>query len=133
MADDPQDLLRLADEVAAATGPDTVLDAAIWVHLPEQAAHAWKHGGDKFKHARQIAGCAFVPLYTASIDAAMTLVPAHDVGWRMDWSGRRAIVRIGFGGFPETIEAWAATPALALCAAALRARAHSTKDTSNVG
>lgn len=65
---------------------------------------------------------AFVlPRYTASIDAAMTLVPKNVVGWRMDWSGLRAVVRMGFGGIPGTVESWAATPALALCAASLRA------------
>lgn len=64
-----------------------------------------------------------VPAYTASLDAAMSLVPTDVVGWRMDWSGRRAIVRMGFGGIPETVEAWAATPALALTAAALLAQA----------
>jgi hypothetical protein len=62
------------------------------------------------------------PRYTSSIDAAMTLMPK---GWSwsvgFDEHGNRAIV--GAFGNMETIASKAANPALAICAAALRARA----------
>lgn len=65
-----------------------------------------------------------IPRYTASLDAAMTLVPEgwhtklaledrHSHSWRWDLRG----------GFGFDAGARAATPALALTAAALRARA----------
>lgn len=67
---------------------------------------------------------ADAPAYTASLDAALTLVPD---GWAYAFSsnliGPGNVAgcqrRDPFGGS----EATAATPALALCAAALRARA----------
>lgn len=67
--------------------------------------------------------CIQPPNYCRSVDAALTLVPD---GWRMSLSD---VVSPGFhaalmeyAGHSEAF-ARAATPALALCAAALRARA----------
>lgn len=64
-----------------------------------------------------------VPAYTASIDAAMTLVP-EGVNWTMGGGGKEcAIVIISAGqGLTDAAHGFAATPALALCIAALRAR-----------
>jgi len=55
------------------------------------------------------------PHYTTSIDAALTLVSGPD--WRLAKSKRGATAGIGKGNYVD-----AATPALALCIAALRAR-----------
>lgn len=84
-------------------------------------------------------GCLSVPRYTSSLDAALTLVPE---GWRFTLSTD------DHGGFPEraahavvmsklwadpqagdgqVFEGHAATPALALCPAALRAREQQEK------
>jgi hypothetical protein len=74
----------------------------------------------------------FLPNYTASIDAALTLVPdGDDVFWRLGHDGGGAdpgafkaqvlVCRLAHPA--EGFVAVADRPALALCAAALRARA----------
>ena len=71
------------------------------------------------------------PPYSRSIDAARTLVPdgmrtatvsemEHDNKWQWRLGYKYGTTRWGKGG----IDGYAATPALALCAAALKARAH---------
>jgi hypothetical protein len=64
-----------------------------------------------------------LPAFTASLDAAVTLVPE---GWDFciskGWA-EEAIVSLAPAGMATEVIASAATPALALCAAALRARA----------
>jgi hypothetical protein len=100
-------LLELAERCEKATGPDDALDWA----------------------AAEAIGCAPGLPYSASLDAAMTLVPDG-----YEWG-------CGSWGNPDTDGPWAwcatrqqsadndldygkaATPALALCAAALKARA----------
>jgi hypothetical protein len=67
-----------------------------------------------------------VPRYTASLDAAMTLIPAG-LTWEVSTDYVPALAGIYSGtddddGLPA-YQGEAATPALALCAAALRARA----------
>ncbi|MEH3121150.1 MAG: hypothetical protein PGN16_04085 [Sphingomonas phyllosphaerae] len=106
MTADAAEIVRLAKKVEQATGPDRELDQAIWFAL---------FGPDKDMH-RIIARGSFN--YTASLDAAMTLVP--DGLWKrinVDPYGR-ANIRLG-----DACAVTAATPALALTAAALRARA----------
>jgi hypothetical protein len=98
-------LLELAERCEKATGPDFDLSFAIW-----QAA------------IEPIAPSSRQPDYTASLDAAMTLVPegAELVTLVLiNSAGRMPSAGIDGG---EHIS-HAATPALALCAAALRARA----------
>jgi hypothetical protein len=99
-------LMELAERCEAATGPDTFLDLDI-----SQTTGAWKKW-PTFKE--------FSP--TASLDAALTLVP-EGCEWRVRWcelpNGTWAsIARIGENGCG--LNTTAATPALALCAAALR-------------
>ena len=64
-----------------------------------------------------------VPSYTTSLDAALTLVPEEAV-WAVscgdDFSGFRATVMPKIASADPT--AYAATPALALCIASLKAR-----------
>lgn len=112
----------LVERIEEATGPDRELDIAIARLVFNVAAdmHPLRD---------------WVKAFTASIDAAMTLVPE---GWRFmvgqrEFPHARAYVENGKPSFvgmgnrrnPERLwfETTAATPALALCAAALRARA----------
>lgn len=144
-------LLELAERVEKATGPDDALDAAIWLAVKADAA-SLKAYDEGLKLSRQEA--AFRLSYmsdgfrpTASLDAALTLVPD---GWR--WVMRQASPdkanpnETGFFARLETddfesvtwgkgsdwitdivagqdVFVWAATPALALTAACLKARA----------
>ena len=70
------------------------------------------------------ASAADVPRYTTSLDAAVTLV-LEDTDWQVGRVGSESVAGI----YPvarhpfATHKATAATPALALCAAALKARA----------
>ena len=114
MIQDQGVLLELAERCEKAEGPDRALDYDI--------AHS-------VTRAHLETGKA--PAYTASIDAALTLVPE---GW--DWSAQTSCLK-GLSRAscdltqlaPFKPEDWtvrtarATTPALALCAAALRARA----------
>jgi hypothetical protein len=103
-------LLALAERCEQAAGPDAGLDLAIWTTLLDtpgfQPPSPWRTD------------------YTASIDAAVTLVPeGHE--WLRKNPESMTVYRV-----PGDLKEWAqhiygrgATDALALCAAALRARA----------
>jgi hypothetical protein len=108
-------LLELAERCEAATGPSVVLDDLILAAI-EGVPITCIDGGSRS--------------YTASLDAAMTLVPE---GWGVnlntpgDFHGTPQVrlkhpERNPYGD-GEPMRGSAATPALALCAAALRARA----------
>jgi hypothetical protein len=107
-------LLELAERCEQAAGPERELDNAIWA-----AAVANPPCPDHTK-----LGKLECSRFTASLDAAMTLVP----------EGKRLKVETAASGANAVIwqygptvvwDADARTPALALCAAALRARAAS--------
>jgi hypothetical protein len=121
-------LLALAERCERAEGPDRRLDAEIdWTARDERGAwyvaenyrggfshvSGWWRDADDRSHK--------APEYTASLDAALTLVPE---GWAWELSHNSAP-----GGYAkvyqelgyEQASSAAATPALALCAAALRA------------
>ena len=136
-----EELLRLAERCEAAKGPDRELDARIWCtlhgkrytdHNPVYAAYAAENPETQVefteppKRSRRVTGPhtgGHAKPVTASLDAAMTLVPE---GWRWELTttgfkpGASMIgpVRAALG-----IGSYAATPALALTAAALRALA----------
>lgn len=111
---DRAELLRLADACEKAGGPNYALECEI-------AQAIWR---GHFRDGRQKPRPKdlSVPNYTASMDAAMTLIPDN---WK--W----AIMRKYPGRYHAGCGDWAAkpvavsakTPALALCAAALRALA----------
>ena len=108
----PATLLTLADRCEQAAGPDAGLDLAIWNALSEMPG---------FKHPSPIWRFDV----TASLDAAVTLVLE---GWiyelgRGESGTRRALCRMRDERGNWTGWIVAATAALALCAAALRARA----------
>ena len=135
------DLEQLALRCEQAEGPDRELDAKIalaagWqeITLPHGSRYCIRPDGFKTSHGL----VAYAPAYTASIDAALTLVPE---GWFVDnlaQSGRRdgtwwaALIQPPEGdeetgkltrdGARESAFD-TPTPALALCAAVLRARA----------
>lgn len=128
-------LLELAARVEAATGPDFAIDAAIAVAVVGYTLEkrgrdqkAWYyHPTERRRSASQYSGFDRLPRYTDSLDAAMTLVPE---GWffhvsRFSESEMRGNAHVyGNRGLGDDYESDAATPALALTAAALRSRAH---------
>lgn len=133
-------LSDLIERVEAATGPDRRLDAEIaaavrmglpsgcdwafrfpkWEAAPNQTGTVriignWDGNGD------HIAGNFCSPAYTGSVDTAMTLVPK-----RWDWliskgDDEPAIASVGPADSVSEFMTSAATPALALVAASLRA------------
>ena len=125
--------MKLSDQVEAATGADRELDALIAVATgggyvdPDapQSVKAHDTTGDWFVVVGSPPLDFYSPRrYSASIDAALTLVPE---AWQMidgqdvpERSFRR--LTLNKGGFSPYFQGLAATPALALCAAALRAR-----------
>ena len=105
------DLLKLAERCEQATGPNFALELAIFSALKPREYPS-------------------VPRpYSASIDAAMTLVPEGALWligsepWGKPWARCYHVERAMEQpeGYGDAVEA--ATPALALCAAALRALA----------
>lgn len=116
----------LIKQLEKATGPDEDLDEAIACLI------APPHP----KHGKPI-GMINASRYTASIDAALTLVPE---GWQWQISNRapephigraylnnRELINTGRGGLTPNpkyrgAEVTAATPVIALCIAALKAR-----------
>lgn len=125
------DLLALAAKVEACTGADRELDALIFGAFDPRYEKS-KHFGAA---AMQIVGNAGLtrstPTYTASLDAAMTLVPE---GWqycllncggvdqKSPTEGRGTAVLWPVGHISDGKPVEASTPALALVSAALRAR-----------
>jgi hypothetical protein len=135
---DPHDrdkLMALAERVEAAEGPSYALDCEIWdaTYPGERQARFDKMCSEGPYRGRL--GPADMdgyvqPLraFTASIDAAMTLVPE---GWgfkaehNMGHGTTFTVGHVGANKMYDRPEGWAkaATPALALAAAALRAKA----------
>lgn len=113
-------LVELAELCEKASGPDRELYAMIY-----DAVYGGECLYDPKWETWITPGGMNVPAFTASLDAALTLVPE---GW--DWAsgsgqfgGHAFMRRVTSVGEPPAISSDAATPALALCAAALRARA----------
>lgn len=123
-----QDLIARLEKLP---GPDRELDADIFRAL------GWRSFGGIFNQqwweGPSGERCKAVPFFTASIDAALTLVPegycwlsrSHDGSKNLAGNGS------GAGGFANVhanrddaifFTAFAATPAIALCIAALKAR-----------
>ena len=113
-----EDLIRQIEE---ATGPDRGLDAEIalaigWRLDQSEPRDRWWEP-DRSHYLDE------PPEFTASLDAALTLVPEGIAIWRIgnnddQWEGEGPfLARCGGPRFT-----FAATPALALCAAALKAR-----------
>lgn len=138
-------LIELAERVEKASGPDRELDGWIWAHL--KAGEPYIIGNEPGRFPRQpiygeradvmrnvggMDGADYIgaPKFTASLDAAMMLVP-EGASWQLGdgFSFAWAIVTLPNENpiiEPGEMTAKAATPALALVAAALRARAQQT-------
>ena len=129
-------LLALAERVEAATGADSELDAEIAISVGWYRSY---YGADERIVWRSPDDTTFAnPLrYTASLDAAMSLVPSGQMqvvdltlGWNADDPKEWPAVTVRWYPPGNTGNDWhamivtAATPALAICIAALRA--HST-------
>jgi hypothetical protein len=155
--DEPQPLsilLALAERCEAATGPDRELDIAICVAI-DWRYDDWEEGERTAREMAARHGMAWLvsrsvegynstwrhlPRYTASLDAAMTLVPeGHKCGVTQQdrekaseqWWGE---LRRGYWtSYDKAFVARGATAALALCAAALRARANLSGESSHEG
>lgn len=122
-------MTSLIERIEAATGPDWELDAEIaallgWKKLPNPGSMGglidmWINPSGKNERWN-------VPPYTSSIDAALTLLPG-DAMWRLGHDGKgpdpsEFLCEIVSGPECRNYCAIAPTAALALCAAALRAR-----------
>lgn len=127
-------LAELIARLEKATGPDRKIDVAIWELLANpdkyrRASH-WPRYSDWESKSSSGAWEPFYPSlnalhYTASIDAALTLVPEpwrlQDIWQSDDGKSWHAGVRIP--GLEVGSDEACATPAIALCIAALKARA----------
>lgn len=111
---------ELIAALEAATGPSRELDVALFASvgmsdLQERHCAQWITNNKDRGVTRDHYLFAWAPRYTASIDAAMTLMPANH--W---WMVMGTAAKCG------AYAAYGATPAIALCAAALKARKETT-------
>jgi len=133
----------LIERLEKASGPDRELDLAIQLEVFPNgeiasltqyrrgfdglAGMAWGiyHGGSVAFEKRDDQGRCFynggyqLPHYTSSLDAAMTLVPSE---YKVDAQRTNSDGYACVWGFAGNRSVRAATPALALCIAALKAR-----------
>lgn len=121
------DLSSLISRLEAAREGSRELDAEIWKAIgltPKQEKHCaeWCRMDGRTDLTRERYIAAWAPNFTTSIDAAMTLLPER-TQWQLNRTGIfdqedscRAEVDWSNG-------TWADTPPLALCIAALKARA----------
>lgn len=142
---DKAGLLELIGRLEKATGPDRELDAQIWLAVTPGATRKTTHVDHHVRpydidETRRADGrLIVVPEYTASIDAALMLVPegsawfiqkyddgSYEAGIKYDRAEQSAWNRTP--GFTQQSNAMGMTPALALCIAALRARAQATEE-----
>ncbi len=93
----------LIQRVEAAEGPDRELDGEIH-GIPSAACCDWDD----------------VPHYTASLDAAASLIP-EGYDWILERTNGGLTICARVGHNDPDRNSWGDTPALALCAAALRA------------
>ena len=120
---------ELIPRIEAASGPDRELDGEIFATLGWSPILNPSHAGGlvgRWGRDGLMTGQDGAPLYTKSLDQAVMLVP-DDAQWTFD--SHYNIARIAKyyevdseGPLCDISEGESATPALALCAAALRAR-----------
>ena len=109
---------ELIARLEAATGPCRELDAAIAEAIGHTVKYDKDHPRDTTPYYQPVPDYSWqpVPTYSASIDAALTLVPST-MNATID---TRKPAAATLGG--EWV--YAPTPALAICIAALKARSH---------
>ena len=127
---DRQTLLDLAKRCEEATDPDRDMDAEIAVALGHEITRPHPPGSIqdangspvvRYLHGWMKGMKEPCPGYTASLDAAMTLVPAGCTEGGMTWEPEGCRVELQMP--TQVCSGTGATPALALTAAALRALA----------
>ncbi len=126
-------LLALADRVEKLTGPDREVDAEIAACLRIGTEHKWAFNYPEWEGRAdgrvylEKGGPSFAALaYTASLDAAMTLVPTG-WGYGLDYAPSGSGLRFTLGSpdlEPVFVHGDAMTFPRAIVVASLRARAH---------
>ena len=108
------------------TGPDREVDAEIFAEITGnvRSQDYWRFTGLRTKgEADDVAFSAYCKYralrYTASLDAALSLVPE---GWEWELSWLAGVAAAKIGDPLLYLEGEAKTPAIALCIAALKAR-----------
>jgi hypothetical protein len=107
------EMLALAERIEHTSGPDAYLDLEIHKAVKPEGSVRY--------------ALTDAPNYCGSLDAAMTL--AEDYGGEVTFFKDGTAKAFLWQPYPMAVEAKGATPALALCAAALRALA--SKDTGH--
>lgn len=128
MMSDPTDAIDLIARTQKATGPDRELDLEILNYDGRQPPWIWlDRASGTITREQYGPGAAGNPVaslecFTGSVDAALTLIP-DGYAWRLDQAlsdaGDKTLAWASVEGFHANR---VATPALALCAAALKAR-----------
>lgn len=131
--DKRDELLGLAAKCEAASGPDRELDVRISllisgvVYAESDVADLLRVRDEPTGYGRYRPADEYVPAYTASLDAALTLVP-EGAPWKVEDHPVYGIAAVA-----DCEQGWGSTPALALCAACLRARAASQNRSTTDG
>jgi hypothetical protein len=126
------ELAELADRCEKASEPDRELDARIvealgYRRTVEREGEVWRYYGSGPLGNFERLAKATLPRFTASLDAAMLLLPDSTMHMVQDQARKEvgwvcyAAINIDPENALMTFEGGAATPALALCAASLRA------------
>lgn len=119
------ELLALASRVEALTGPCRETDIAILTHPAfgyrdiSDDGSLFDRGNDGYWSLEGEGGFVALPSPTASLDAAMTLV-LEGYDWIIGHTNSGLTIYAEVGGTGGDFTRFAATPALALTAAALR-------------
>ncbi len=142
---DDRSATTLADRIEASKGPSRELDAEIWCEIngkefPQPPYETIQPDYDADPRGEALfLGISRSGLllqsykdsthpYTRSLDAAMTLVPEGWMQFDVDATAPELGVDWRLYRMKDEVTACAATPALALCAAALRARTTTGRD-----
>lgn len=123
-----EELAELIAALERTDGPDRELDGAIWEAMgfvDEAHCRSWCRMDGRTDLTRGDYIAAWAPEFTASLDAALPLVP--NGYWSIDSENGKCSATVILNG-EDVVRAIArsagrfATPAIALCIAALRAR-----------
>lgn len=109
-----QDLIVRLEQ---ATGPNRDLDRDLWFCLVPEMEGCWPHWSGLERRS-------ICPRFTGSIDIALALIP-KGMCWLIAFGGFARITR-GLGDEQVVWSVTAATPAIAMCVAALKARSSAT-------
>jgi len=114
--------MTLIERLEALRGPDREVDGLIMQHInPEREFHQFEDALG-MRCLYDSAAWEMPKKYTASIDAAMTLVPEGFYPLIAKQSADRGQANMGQANNGLGFNGYAATPAIALCIASLRAR-----------